>query len=73
MARIGASGNGGSTFSIPELTVDPVSPYAGETWVLHSGIIGSPIGLLLSLTHGADQYELSYRTLEGTTVRVVLT
>lgn len=64
--------------TIPEFIVDPVSPSPEDTWVLHSGFapIGSPIGLLLSLTHAnlaTGNYKLSYRTTEGTTVRVPLT
>lgn len=76
MARIGSSGNGGNgggNSVIPELTNDPVSPTPEQTWVLHAGAAGSPIGLLLSLTYATDLYFLSYRTLEGTTVRVQLT
>jgi len=62
--------------AIPEVYIDPVSPTAGQTWVLATdrGAIGTPIGLLLSLTHAANVfgYQLSYRTLEGTTIRMVL-
>lgn len=62
--------------TIPEVTSDPVSPTAGQTWVLHTGGIttsGTPLGLLLSLTHdvtSANVYQLSYRTTENTTIRV---
>ena len=57
---------------IPEYTTDPVSPVAGTTWVLYSVYIGSPIGLLLSLTHTAYQYQLSYQTAEGAIIRTLL-
>ena len=73
MARIGSSGTGsaGLTPVIPELTSDPASPYAGETWVLKK-YTGTPIGLLLSLTQLTPIYFLSYYTTEGTIVRVQL-
>ncbi len=66
------------TVTIPEFDSDPVSPTPEEAWVLHSGgaAVGSPIGLLLSLTHAVvsgGTYQFSYRTLEGTTKRVPLT
>ncbi len=67
--------------TIPQYeTFDPVSPSPEDTWVLHTGgipmVAGSPIGLLLSLTYAGPSggtYQLSYRTLEGTTKRVALT
>jgi len=71
MARI-ENGKGGGSFSIPELTSDPVSPCPGETWVLKASVAGTPIGLLLALTYGSTTYLLSYRTTENTTVRVQL-
>lgn len=62
--------------TIPEVTTDPVSPTAGQVWVLAAdlGAVGTPIGLLLSLTYAVSNfdYKLSYRTSEGTTVRAVL-
>ncbi len=74
MARIGSSGSGGAASGgfIPEYNSDPVSPSPEEVWVLHTPA-GSPIGLLLALTYGVGQYELSYKTLEGPIVRVPLT
>lgn len=64
--------------TIPELTADPVSPTPEEAWVLHSGSapVGSPIGLLLTLTYATPtdgNYQFSYYTLEGTIKRVPLT
>lgn len=56
--------------SIAQVTTDPSAPSAGDIWVLH-GLGGDPVGLLLALTKTA-QYQLSYRTAEGTTVRTVL-
>jgi hypothetical protein len=61
---------------IPELHTDPSPPVPQSTWVLATVLeaAGSPMGLLLSLTYGVDidTYQLSYRTLEGTTIRTVL-
>ena len=74
----GGSGSS-SGVNIPEYYVDPASPTPEETWVLASltgtgHAAGSPIGLLLSLTYSSTvyMYQLSYRTLEGTTVRTTL-
>jgi hypothetical protein len=65
--------SGGGSVSIPELYTDPVSPTPQSAWVLATdqGALGTPIGLLLSLTHAVSifTYQLSYRTLEGTTIR----
>lgn len=62
--------------TVTEVSTDPSSPTAGQTWVLHSAsaIGGSPIGLLLSLTQTivANTYLFSYYTSEGTIVRTVL-
>lgn len=69
--------NSGTAF-IPELTSDPVSPDPQTAWVLKEEIpevIGSPIGLLLSLTYSTSllpAYEFSYQTIEGNIVRVPL-
>lgn len=69
-------GGGGGGGSIPEYTTDPVAPNPGDTWVLRvlNLEVGSPIGMLLSLTYAATTYfyYLSYRTTEGTTVRTLL-
>ena len=68
--------SGGGTVNIPELTSDPVSPTPQSAWVLNQGTAGgSPIGLLLSLTYAGQigPYSFSYRTLENTTIRVILT
>jgi hypothetical protein len=65
-----------SGFNIPELNSDPVSPTPGDTWVLRNVILpaGSPFGLLLALTTPETfDYRLSYRTLNNTTVRIILT
>lgn len=72
----GSSGSG--SVNIPELTVDPVSPPSQSAWVLRSGgssLTGTPLGLLLSLTHditAAFTYQLSYQTIEGPIVRTPL-
>lgn len=66
----------GGSSTISQVTTDPVSPTAGTTWVLATdqGAIGTPIGLLLSLTHANSLfvYQLSYRTAQGTTIRTNL-
>lgn len=70
------SSGAGSSNSIQQLDADPVSPNPEEVWVRKNMSIsdGSPIGLLLALTYvGTLSYDLSYRTLEGTTKRVSLT
>ncbi len=67
----GGSVTSGSV-SIPELSSDPVSPAAQSAWVLKTSLIGTPIGLLLALTHSTILYQFSYRTLESTTIRVVM-
>lgn len=71
MARIGTVPT--SSFTIPELTSDPIDPQAGDAWVLQSGSAGTPIGLLLALTKPTATYLFSYRTLAGTTIRRELT
>lgn len=64
--------------TIAEVTSDPASPVAGQTWVLHTtvtGVTGTPLGLLLAITYSSSTtnlYELSYYTLENTIVRTVL-
>jgi len=75
-----SSGGSASGTTIPQLSSDPSSPAAQTAWVLRTGSGGSgggkPIGLLLSLTQpntgGSFTYQLSYRTIEGTTKRVTL-
>lgn len=69
-------GASGGASGIPELANDPVSPATNDAWVLHKQyVIGSPIGLLLSLTNAASSsdYKLSYKTISGAVVRVALT
>jgi hypothetical protein len=70
----GSSSSGGST--LPEVYTDPVSPAAGDTWILATQVsyTGQPIGMLLGITYAADTYtyQLSYRTTEGTTIRTTL-
>lgn len=78
------SGKFDEVSAIPELSLDPVSPNAGDAWVLKtqsgSGSIGGgkPRGLLLGLTIPGSggsitfSYKFSYRTSEGSTVRTAL-
>lgn len=66
---------------IPQLDEDPETPEAQTAWILRTHTSGAnagvPLGLLLVITsagEGAENtYELSYRTIEETTVRVALT
>jgi len=66
-----------ATAAIPQYYSDPVAPAPEETWVLaiQFGASGHAMGVL-GLTYTGDlfafNYTLSYRTLEGTTVRTVL-
>jgi hypothetical protein len=67
----------GGDFTIPQLNSDPASPAAEDAWVRKTAGTGGgePIGMLLGLTYpgsGPTVYEFSYRTKEGTTVRVEL-
>lgn len=75
--KLQAQINGLTGGSIPQVTTDPVSPAAQSAWVLRTpGLVdGNPVGLLLSITSPAtpDIYRFSYRTNEGTTVRVRMT
>ena len=73
MASQYTSGGGSSgTSQIPEYNSDPISPSSTDVWVLRTALIGKPIGLLMALTYSTDTYQLSYRTVEGTTVRITL-
>lgn len=63
--------------NVPELTADPPNPAPGDMWVLRtissSAPDGQPYGMLVSLTQpGASTYQLCYRTLEGSTIRVTM-
>lgn len=66
------------TGTIPQLSADPSSPAAEDSWVLYTAPTGSgeAMGMLLTLTYpgsGPTSYNLKYRTNEGTTVSVLLT
>ncbi len=74
------TGTGGGTgvVSIPQYDTDPVSPADEDVWVRHTGPLaaGSPIGLLLALTHATavpDKYYLSYKTIGGPIKRTEIT
>jgi hypothetical protein len=61
-----------AALSVPQYATDPVSPSPGDMWILATGD-GTPMGLLLAITHGTHtKYQLSYRTGESTTIRVEL-
>lgn len=70
--------NTGTSFSVPEVATDPVSPTAGQMWVLYTAGTAAishslaAIALLMPSISGST-YQLSYRTTESTTVRVTLT
>ena len=60
---------------IPELASDPVDPEVETAWVLRqsSGLGGTPIGMLLSLTYsGQYRHFFSYHTLNHVTKRAEL-
>lgn len=61
--------------TISQLSSDPASPTSEQAWVLRTGTGGgTPLGLtLVFTTPGNFSYQFSYRTQEGTTVRVGLT
>ena len=76
-ASSGTWGPGAGAAGIPELDTDPVSPDPETAWVLRTGSPsggGSPVFPfpLLFTTPGVGSYtyQLSYRTLAGTTIRV---
>ena len=71
------------TYYIPQLSADPASPNAGDSWVLRQGSGGSGGGKLKMIvglgfpyvsvnTGGAFSYKFSYQTTEGTTKRSTL-
>jgi len=77
-----ASGGQGNGY-IPQYSTDPVSPQSETAWVLRSlvgatggGTIRAFLGLgfpyLTVGSGGSNSYQLSYRTLEGTTIRGTL-
>lgn len=76
----GSSSSG--SVSIQQYDSDPGSPAAEDAWVLRTPGIpgnpaGSPIGILMALTSpgsasGADTYQFSYYTIEGTIKRTAL-
>lgn len=73
----GSSSGSGGLATIPEVAIDPVSPSVNETWILATGLIGSP-GLamgIMGLTYTspvAVSYDLSYYTQGGNIIRVRL-
>ena len=71
-----SGGGGAGSVSIPEVYADPISPAPESAWVLATAGIpgGVPIGLLLSLTYTGpiESYQFSYKTLEGSIVRILL-
>lgn len=77
----GPQGEPGSTFSIPELDTDPVSPDAGYTWVKKNSVSVAPIlshtllhfGLTAPGSISINEYKLKYKTVSGAVVGVTLT
>lgn len=74
----GDKGDDGTSFSIPELDIDPVSPVAGYTWVKRNESVAPPIlshtllqlGLTAPGVTIALDYELKYKTASGAVVSV---
>lgn len=69
-------GSGGPA-TIQELYSDPVTPSPQDTWVLAVEFAGAGDAMgIMGLTYSGDlagfTYKLSYRTIEGTTVRTDL-
>lgn len=81
LGKIREEDTSSGSVSIPQYDADPVSPSAEDAWVRKSTTgggagVGEAYGLLLTLTQpgagAGSTYEFSYRTQEGTTVRVEL-
>jgi len=73
-----SKGSGGAgVVSIPQYSNDPIAPADEEVWVRRTPLMpaGSPVGLLLALTHAVlvpEQYLLSYKTIGGPIKRTEL-
>lgn len=69
---------GGGSSTIPEVSSDPISPTAGQIWLLANGKVGTGgqamgvLGLTYSQAEVAS-YDLSIYTQEGKTIRVRMT
>lgn len=67
---------GSASSAISEVYSDPASPSANSAWVLATPttVVGSPLGLLLSLTYSVTSYTyaFSYYTTEGLIRRAAL-
>lgn len=67
--------SGGGSSTIPEVSSDPVSPTAGQIWLLANGKVGTggqAMGVL-GLTYSqaeVNSYDLSIYTQEGKIIRV---
>lgn len=79
------SGQFDQVSSIPQVSTDPISPAEGDMWVLRSGgsagwgtegeikaFMGLGMPVPGTATSGGT-YQLSYRTEQGTTIRVAMT
>lgn len=68
----------GSVSSVPEYSSDPISPTAGQAWVLRT--LENPVGTLQAFVGGFmvqtatddNKFEFSFRTSTGQTVRTLL-
>lgn len=78
-----SSSSGSATAGIPQYDNDPVSPNPEDAWMLKTSGGGSGGGAVKAImgggfiastpnTGGSTTYQLSYRTLENTTIRVTL-
>lgn len=78
-----SSSSGSATAGIPQYDTDPVSPNPEDAWMLKTSGGGAGGGAIVAImgggfmastpnTGGSTTYQLSYRTLENTTIRVTL-
>lgn len=83
IVRGGGITGGSSGGGIPEYDTDPASPEAEDAWMLKTAGGGSGGGSIVAIlgggfmasspnAGGGTVYQLSYRTLENTTIRVTL-
>jgi hypothetical protein len=61
-----------SSVTIPEYGTDPVSPATNDAWVLRENAGQPHGGLLLAITNSVKKYYHSYKTVDGSIVRVEL-
>ena len=76
------TGSGTGSGTIPQYTSDPVSPTAGQAWILRSGSVSAGGDIMTFIGGfplvnpgggGGYTYQFSYYTNEGTIIRNTLT